>query len=555
MNRNLCALATAAALCASAAQAQLTVAEMELLDEGFRIFTEETFDGNGRTCATCHVPEEQYSIAPSDIQRLTGKKLIEVMALNVPGLENPRLVRERALFNVEGGPHELGGPPAHDNALHCYFKECEGPLFRGSMSVAALALNTRGGFGPSPGTVVCGPGIANCAPNPALGWASNGSPHSGTHHGIADANADGSIRAFANGAIAQHNTTCLERTLGECFRLATDDELDALEAFQLWLGRREEFDIDDMTFSDARAEAGKAIFMSDEASCQTCHADGGANFGGFLNNAQHTDVIEERHRLSELTGVHIPKDPGLFTGPPGEVPDFGAFNVQPVIEAARKEAFMHNHAFVDKPDWRYGPIRHGFVYRSPYRLPAWARFTQFPRFGGFWLPGHRRGEDLTAIENGGDLEGVITFYFRDPFLSSSIAQPALLPGHSQSMEEFLAFTGEDGVEILGAFIRSLSMWYSLRDCERLVQETLDRIAAGVSPSLPALHCGFNLDDAHDILKDAKVPGLYDQVKWRALFLKWKVDWAAKVGNVDVLADVLTELGEMRTSVATTPDLP
>ena len=28
--------------------------DFKCLDEGFRVFTEETFEGNGRTCATCH---------------------------------------------------------------------------------------------------------------------------------------------------------------------------------------------------------------------------------------------------------------------------------------------------------------------------------------------------------------------------------------------------------------------------------------------------------------------------------------------------------------------
>ena len=84
-------------LFASASNAQMTPEEMALLDEGFRVFTEETFEGNGRTCGTCHLSEEQYNIAPSDIAAMDGDELAKVLASNVPGLENTILVIERAL--------------------------------------------------------------------------------------------------------------------------------------------------------------------------------------------------------------------------------------------------------------------------------------------------------------------------------------------------------------------------------------------------------------------------------------------------------------------------
>ena len=51
----------------SAVAQSITAEEAALIDEGFRVFTEETFEGNGRTCGTCHVPETQYTIGPDDI--------------------------------------------------------------------------------------------------------------------------------------------------------------------------------------------------------------------------------------------------------------------------------------------------------------------------------------------------------------------------------------------------------------------------------------------------------------------------------------------------------
>ena len=82
---------------------------------------------------------------------------------------------------------------------------------------------------------------------PQLGWSGDRSPGTPkdleggvckTRHGFFDESADGSIRAFVTGAIAQHYTLSLDRIPGEDFRRATDEELNALEAFQRWLGRR-----------------------------------------------------------------------------------------------------------------------------------------------------------------------------------------------------------------------------------------------------------------------------------------------------------------------------
>ncbi|MGI9380190.1 MAG: hypothetical protein ACR2OW_11115, partial [Methyloligellaceae bacterium] len=64
-----------------------TKADYECIDEGFRVFTKETFEGNGRTCATCHIPEENYNIFPSSIEKLSKKQKKLVFVPHVPGLE------------------------------------------------------------------------------------------------------------------------------------------------------------------------------------------------------------------------------------------------------------------------------------------------------------------------------------------------------------------------------------------------------------------------------------------------------------------------------------
>ena len=501
------------------AHPQMTLEEVQLIDEGFRVFDEETFDGNGRTCTTCHIPETQYNIFPSHIATLDGEELDLVLASNVPGLENPTLIMERGLFNV-------GEEGEGDTALDCDDEmECHGPIFRGSMGIAALALNTvfiNDTFNPEN---TCAPGL-RCS---MLGWSGQGSPRNFHHHGVDDPDADGSVRAFANGAVAQHFTTCLERTLDECFRFATAEEMDAMEAFQNWLGRREQFFIRDMVFSDARAERGRELYMSNEASCNTCHFNGGANFSPshFIpdpvgaNIFQHSDVDLDRFRLTELTGVFIPEDEGFIFE--GQNP--AAMNGQSAVESVPKEAFFHKHIILNGS-----------------------------------------GEE---IEEGGGIEGAISFYFREPFVSSEIhtALQGLLTGpamggdgtgngHIGTLEEFLDFGGEGAIEEMGAFLRSLSAFYKIRDCERLVGEMIDRINLGADRELPEMHCRFNLDDAAKVLSQAQVrPTLYVSVLQRIGTAKSRLRVAGRRQNTQALGDVIEDLAELRSDIATTPELP
>ena len=170
----------------------------ELIAKGREIFFNETFDGNGRTCGTCHRAESNFTIDPAFIATLPDDDSLFVAEFN-PDLqqnfENPRLMREFGLilenqdgfddlennFNMRGVPHTLG---------------------------LQTSVDSRQG--------------------PRTGWSGDGSP------------GDGSLRSFAVGAVVQHFTKTLNRVSDVDFRLPTDEELDALEAFQFSLGRQED---------------------------------------------------------------------------------------------------------------------------------------------------------------------------------------------------------------------------------------------------------------------------------------------------------------------------
>ena len=484
-----------------------TLEEFNAIDRGFTLFTDETFEGNGRSCGTCHIPGAQYNINPIDIKRASWKERKLIFATNVPGLENPTLVKKLALFNVEGG--DALNPELGDEHEH--------PVFRGSMTVGPLALTTNG-------PPVIADGIIQLGfQNPKIGWAGNGSPGAPDespapglqqnpahplfqfHHGNKDINADKSIRAFANGAIAQHNPKTLARIAkssvcnpdinqpdAPCdkpydFRFATDAELDDMEAFQNWLGRRDEFRIETMKFKNKHAIKGKTLYMSNQASCNVCHADGGSGFRPaaalpvpVANIHQHSGINEEAARITAETGVFMPEDPGILITPPppNDITEPGAFNGQPVIEAARKITFFHNHGFT------------------------------------------------------GSIEKASEFYFTENFINSSIggALQGLLTGpaqggdgtgnaHLTTIEDFLAFGGKNAFNEMGAFMRALSAWYSLKDCERLIDEAILRIDKGAKIKNPLLHCTFNLSDTHSVLIRAKVRYLHRGIAKKSLGLK------------------------------------
>jgi hypothetical protein len=342
-----------------------------------------------------------------------------------------------------------------------------------------------------------------------------------------DAAADGSIRAFASGAIAQHFTRSLNRIPGVDFRRPTDAELDALEAFQRWLGRRpltaeenaaqgtanaSEFSILQLDFKDARVAQGRDHFASSNgARCNTCHVDGGAlgGGGGGNNNAitnvglagDDIGVSVVRHPLPDDEGTIVTAFAGGDTGTL-----FGAFNTQSIIEAAKKKAWFHNHKAVgdfEKAIAHYGSD--DFLVNGPKGRP---------------IPTVKPLGGMVGLQFGGQAEGAP------------------------------AFPAGDGIEHLGAFLRALSAFYGLRDCERLLDEATDRIALGVSAENPVLNCQFNLSHVMRVLKESKLSGLYNDVQNGAKAARNALNSSQRNGNTKQITRIKASIHAMRDSIAT-----
>ena len=298
----------------------------EQIAKGRDLFINETFDGNGRTCETCHRLDNNHTIDPNYIATLRDDDPLFVHENNpdLANLENAQLIRQLALFkaNIDG----FDKPATLRAAPH------------------TLSLGLSMGKEPA----AKDPEIQHC--EDMLGWSGDGSPNCG------------SLRMFAIGAIIQHLPRTLGRTEGEDFRLPTEDELDAIEAYLLSLGRQDPWNLDSMAFSSPIVEKGKELFHSKDPSsgpfttgtgeCKGCHFHAGAISSSTLANGNRNTGIEDLpHPMHRLIDATIPIDGGF-----GDTvnSDCGINNDQPcygnkkfsMVDAFRADTapFFHNHS-------------------------------------------------------------------------------------------------------------------------------------------------------------------------------------------------------------------
>lgn len=273
-----------------------------LIDKGERIFLTETFGGNGRTCGTCHRPEDNFGLSPAFIVRLPADDALFVAERNVDlarNFENPRLMRSFALIlENQDGFDDL------DNNFN----------MRGIPHTLAMRTSVASAVGPR------------------TGWGGDGAP------------GDGSLHSFAVGAVVQHFTKTLARVPGKDFRLPTEEELDALEAFQLSLGRQEDLVLP-LPLTGVVPARGQQIFVDNAlGKCNFCHFNAGANadprvFGAGAGNRNFDTGVEKLpDQPAKLSGERTSDDDGF--GVPGN----GEFNTPPLVEAADTGPFFHNNS-------------------------------------------------------------------------------------------------------------------------------------------------------------------------------------------------------------------
>jgi hypothetical protein len=328
---------------AAAATAEASI--VRLIADGRRLFVNEKFDGNGRTCATCHVESNNFTVDPALIATLPSNDPLFVAETNpaLATLESSDLLRRFGLIlvNADG------------------FDPSRGFVFRGTQNVQALA-NSMAPQDPAAGLDFSTNG-RNPNPPERLGWGNDGPP----------------LRDFALVAIAQHAPTTMARVPGADFRVPTDEELDALAAYQLALGRQEDFDLPTLELKSALATTGKTLYLDTgkffepgHKNCNACHLNGGGTTGMAFDPTIPMDVTPRGFNIGSATNANetplaltlgLPRDGGF-----GQVPTvFGSFgntedppppfphleveefNSPPVVESADTGPFFHNHTESD----------------------------------------------------------------------------------------------------------------------------------------------------------------------------------------------------------------
>ena len=270
-----------------------------LIARGRELFFNETFGGNGRTCGTCHPADNNLTIDPAFINRLPATDPLFVAEFNPAlktGFESPKLMREFGLIR-----ENLDGFDDLENKF----------VMRGVPHVLGLRNSIASPQGPR------------------TGWSGDGAP------------GDGSLRSFATGAVIQHFTKTLNRMDGVDFVLPNDAELDALEAFQLSLGRQKDLSLP-LPLKGTEAKRGQALFLDNNVGkCNICHLNAGANArlgAADLGNANFNTGVEALpDQPARLTAEKVPQDDGF--GVPGDK----TFNVPPLVEAAGTGPFFHNN--------------------------------------------------------------------------------------------------------------------------------------------------------------------------------------------------------------------
>lgn len=293
-----------------------------LVAQGAELFLNETFEGNGRTCATCHPARNNFTIDPKFIATLPADDPLFVFETNpdlAENFENGTSLRQFGLVleNVDG------------------FDDLENKFVLRAVPHTLALLNSRT---PQPGSA-----FEPIPPVERLGWAGDGAPGSG------------SLREFGLGAIIQHFPRTLARVPGIDFRVPTDQELDAMAAFQLALGRQAELTLSTMQFTSPVVARGQQIFLQGDSvggtvaagKCNRCHFNGGSNVSVGGQNRNFDVGIEKLpdHPFDLVQPGARPVDGGFGTAanPNGGFGN-GRFNSTVVIEAADTGPFFHNNS-------------------------------------------------------------------------------------------------------------------------------------------------------------------------------------------------------------------
>jgi len=273
-----------------------------LVNKGRDLFFNETFNGNGRSCGTCHHEDDNMALSLKTIASLPDDDPLFIVEQEVRldgsvnalfgdfRMEKPALMRKAGLIleNLNGFRDQNGDFTTQVN-----------------MRAPSHVLSIRTTLAPPP--VISDDGTLPVNVNDLVfaertGWSGDGTP-TGFRADFFESNGrdlTGSLRDFVVGAVVQHYPKTLERSAFRVdsegnrrepdFRFPTERELDAIEAFMISIGRQEENDdLNSIFLSDELAERGRLNYMGFNVfdttpndgrpplNCNSCHLNGGSN--------------------------------------------------------------------------------------------------------------------------------------------------------------------------------------------------------------------------------------------------------------------------------------
>jgi cytochrome c peroxidase len=338
--------------------------------QGMNLFDNETFLGNGRTCASCHVASESFRLPPANIQGRFA---------TLSSTFDPQFVGENAPSSFDAGFDFNLNMLALDNAV-ATGAPCTGEL-RGVITgttgrakvltrVSPTQYLVYGGRSPvlsgtvtdgvcaatmstvTPGTLSAVPGSGSSGLEDPSRMRRSGSPDFSQGRGLILENIDGfpptdavfrksphllnlsrtapfgfsgdipDLRTFATGAVQQHFPRTLARRSSGAnpdFRLPTADELAALETFMLAQEvpsgtDPDKFNLDRFATTAAQIRGRTAFFGP--AKCSECHggpvlATTTVNILGKgigVNAAFNTGVVNQS--INSPAGDNLPAEQG-----------------------------------------------------------------------------------------------------------------------------------------------------------------------------------------------------------------------------------------------------
>jgi len=342
---------------------------------GADLFFRETFNGNGRTCGTCHPSSHNFILDAGFIANLKAVNpndplFVALTNSDLSQLEIENLLESFALIRENPDGFQPPGTPLTKFVM------------RSVPHVFSLATSIKADPA-DPNTTI--------PPSERTGWGADGAPFNDAQIATATGvNPTGALLDFLDGAIRQHYPKTLNRVPGTDFRFATTAESADVSEFLHSIGRTNELTLTTLTLADAGAEQGRKLFAQQATPtgmpagtvlvCNNCHANAGAtaNKAGLFNDNFDTGV--ENARIAALNTLGIPTDGGFGTAvcPPsvGTNNCFGngSFNAPPLIEAADTAPFFHTNAFTTieqavtfytSPTFQSSPVGQLLANRNP----------------------------------------------------------------------------------------------------------------------------------------------------------------------------------------------